>query len=381
MIAAPKAGLHGTGHGVRVTMRIHRYWLVLPFVLMAVAPQHADISDEMAAVAQETQKAIVPLIPDDGVLAVSELVMPRPTEETERVAYAVSEYLTDTLVQQQKFRVIEKKQISRILHALEFNQSGITDTESAEVIGKLVGAKQMLLGSISLTDAKYNISLRLVEIKSGQIRWARTFVVSAKSGAAATSVYHPPAFRLHISMALNYYGQSYESTALHTLGMGLGYRYNFAGRHWAGFQANPWFYHFYWSEARRDDGSGNSVNFYVSARNAIELMPGYVYRLPVTRFLAFNFGLYGGAMVYSLYESHQRTGVGGFSNVSRTQLAAAPILFPQFEVAIMDTQAFSFFLRLSYFVLFKKTEAEFSGIAYSQYPMGARLEGGVAFYY
>lgn len=377
-----KAGLHLTRHGVPAIMRSQKKILFLMALWLAsTSSQHAGISDEMEILAQETEKAVSPLIGSDGALAVSELVVPASTEETERVAYAVSEYLTETLAQQKKFRVIEKKQISRILHALEFSQSGVTDAESAEVIGKLVGAKQMLLGSLSLAEERYTIALRLVEIKTGQIRWARTFVVSAKSGAAATTLYHPPAFRLHVSMALNYYGQSYEATALHTLGMGFGYRYNVAGRHWAGFQANPWFYHFYWSEFRRDDGQGNSVNFYLSARNAIELMPGYVYRLPVTRFLALNFGIYGGAMVYSLYESHQRTGNGTSTNFSRTQLMAAPILFPQFEVAIMDTQAFSFFIRLSYFFLFKKMESDFAGIAYSQYPMGGRLDGGVAFYY
>lgn len=362
-------------------MRIARFavaWLGAGIFLL---PVHAGITDEMTALAEETGKAVIPLMPEDAALAVSELVVPAANEETERVAYAVSEYLTDTLAKQKKFRVIEKKQITRILRALEFNQSGVTDAESAEVIGKLVGAKQMLLGSLSLTDKNYAIALRLVEIKTGQIRWSRTFVISAKSAEETASLYHPPAFRLHVSMALNYYGQSHEATALHTLGMGFGYRYNVAGRHWAGFQANPWFYQFYWSEFRRDDGQGNSVNFYLSARNAIELMPGYVYRLPVTRFMAFNFGFYGGAMVYSLYESHQKTGNGTSENFSRTQLLASPILFPQFEVAIMDTQAFSFFIRLSYFVLLKKIEAEFSGIAYSQYPMGMRLDGGVAFYY
>lgn len=350
-------------------------------IIFLANPAYAIISPDMQTAVTGMADEISQFATENTALAVSELVVPAPDENHERVAYAISEYITETLVQKKKFRVIEKKQIGRIIKALELNQTGLTDASSAEIIGKLVGAKFMLLGSVTFTGESYQVSVRLVEIQTGQIKLSKSFILSADSAEVAASLYRPPSFRFHVSMALNYYGLSQQGTAMHNLGMGFGYKYNTSGRHWAGFQLNPWFYHFYSQKNIRNDGSGNNVNFYMSSRNAVEFLPGYVYRLPMSRFLSFNFGLYGGAIVYTLYESHEKIGIGSDERISRNIINWAPIIFPQFEIAIMDTQAFSFFIRLGYFALLTKTRAEFGGIIYDQYPMGGRLEGGVAFFY
>jgi penicillin-binding protein activator len=74
---------------------------------------------------------------------------------------------------------VDDQAISDILNQLKLQQSGLFDNNSAARVGKLVGAKIILRGSISSIRKRssrtdiiyYNITLQVVNIETGEILW------------------------------------------------------------------------------------------------------------------------------------------------------------------------------------------------------------------
>jgi len=74
---------------------------------------------------------------------------------------------------------VDDQAIEDILNQLQLQQSGLFDDKTVNKIGKLVGARLILRGTISSirkrTDRKdiiyYNITLQLVNIQTGEIVW------------------------------------------------------------------------------------------------------------------------------------------------------------------------------------------------------------------
>ena len=76
-------------------------------------------------------------------------------------------------------RFVDDQALNDILNQLKFQQSGLFDNSTVAQIGKLVGAKYILRGTISSirkrSDRKdviyYNITLQVVSIETGEIIW------------------------------------------------------------------------------------------------------------------------------------------------------------------------------------------------------------------
>ena len=74
---------------------------------------------------------------------------------------------------------IDDQAIEDILNQMKLQQSGLFDNKTVAQIGKLVGAKLILRGTISSIRKKsdrkdiiyYNITLQLVNIQTGEIVW------------------------------------------------------------------------------------------------------------------------------------------------------------------------------------------------------------------
>lgn len=76
-------------------------------------------------------------------------------------------------------RFVDDQALNDILNQLKLQQSGLYDTQTVAQVGKLVGAKKILRGTISSirkrTERKdiifYNITLQIVDIETGDILW------------------------------------------------------------------------------------------------------------------------------------------------------------------------------------------------------------------
>jgi len=68
----------------------------------------------------------------------------------------------------EQFQVVERSQLQQIFEEMKLGQSGMLDGGSAQQVGKLLGAQNLLLGSfMNMFDGKLRIDIRIVEVETG----------------------------------------------------------------------------------------------------------------------------------------------------------------------------------------------------------------------
>ena len=68
------------------------------------------------------------------------------------------------------FQVIERQQMETIMEELGFQLSGACDTDECVVqVGKILGARKMVAGSVSKVGNLYSLQVRIVDIESSRI--------------------------------------------------------------------------------------------------------------------------------------------------------------------------------------------------------------------
>lgn len=99
--------------------------------------------------------------------------------ELQALSVGLSQMLTTDL-QQADVLVVERQQLQAVLDELELGHDGIADPSTAARVGKLIGARYLVLGSyFSLMDT-LRVDVRLVETETGRIHTA-----TGASGAPA----------------------------------------------------------------------------------------------------------------------------------------------------------------------------------------------------
>jgi hypothetical protein len=103
---------------------------------------------------------------------------------------SITDAVADEVIKSRKVRVMERSQMEQILKEQGFQQTGACDgTDCAVAIGRLLSIDQMIVGSIGKIGESYTISLRLVNISTGElINGARTMQRGAIDEIVATSV-------------------------------------------------------------------------------------------------------------------------------------------------------------------------------------------------
>lgn len=64
---------------------------------------------------------------------------------------------------------VERQKLDKVMEELKLSMSGLTDDDYALQAGKLIGAKYILLGSMSKIGEQIKISCRLIETETSQI--------------------------------------------------------------------------------------------------------------------------------------------------------------------------------------------------------------------
>jgi TolB-like protein len=87
---------------------------------------------------------------------------------------AVAENLRNSLVQHKQFKVVERAQIDKALKEQSFGQSGLVDAKQAVTLGKLVGAKIIVVGSVTKIGTTYTVNARFIDVETGEATDARS---------------------------------------------------------------------------------------------------------------------------------------------------------------------------------------------------------------
>jgi len=102
-------------------------------------------------------------------------------------AVFMCDFLTQDLIKTNKFRVVERSNIDKILAEQGFQQSGCTESECAVKIGQILNLKYAVVGSIGWLADKYIVNANIVNIETGEIVFATDYGVPTKDKVRSIS--------------------------------------------------------------------------------------------------------------------------------------------------------------------------------------------------
>jgi TolB-like protein len=82
-------------------------------------------------------------------------------------ASAVTEFVQNAFSKQATYKVLERKQIQKVLKEQSFQSTGVTET--AVEAGKLLAVNKVVVGSINKLGEKYTLVMNLVDVKTGEV--------------------------------------------------------------------------------------------------------------------------------------------------------------------------------------------------------------------
>ncbi|MBN2356966.1 hypothetical protein JXO59_12695, partial [candidate division KSB1 bacterium] len=89
-------------------------------------------------------------------------------EEMEPLRKGLADMLITELSKVNQFQVVERAHLQQILEEMSLGQSGALDNNTAQQVGQMLGAKNLILGSyMMMFDGKLRIDVRLVETETG----------------------------------------------------------------------------------------------------------------------------------------------------------------------------------------------------------------------
>ncbi|MBN1897293.1 MAG: hypothetical protein JW827_00830 [Spirochaetes bacterium] len=87
---------------------------------------------------------------------------------TEDEAGAVTDFLRTDLVNTKEFTVIERARMKDVLKEQQMSLSGLTETEKAARVGKILNCRLIMVGSLSKLGEKYFLNVRVVDVETTQ---------------------------------------------------------------------------------------------------------------------------------------------------------------------------------------------------------------------
>jgi TolB-like protein len=96
----------------------------------------------------------------------------QPKGVSKVLAGAVTDIIRSEMVKTGLFTVLERGQMKEILKEQEFQMTGCTDSACAVQVGKILSAKQILLGEMNKVGTNYLITVRIVDVEKGASEFA-----------------------------------------------------------------------------------------------------------------------------------------------------------------------------------------------------------------
>lgn len=89
--------------------------------------------------------------------------------EMENLGIGIQAMLLNELTQNSSLRIVERRELNRVLQELELGDSGAVDPSTAAEAGKLVGARYMIFGSIADMFGEVVLTARVVDVETGEL--------------------------------------------------------------------------------------------------------------------------------------------------------------------------------------------------------------------
>jgi TolB-like protein len=127
-------------------------------------------ADSLARAAIERERSIdVASIPP-GTIAITPLLVQAADPTLAPLGYGLADLLTTDLARSRSLRVVERLQLDALMRELARAGTGRIDTSTAPRVGRLIGARQIVTGSvIQLPDSRVTINTRVADVSRGTI--------------------------------------------------------------------------------------------------------------------------------------------------------------------------------------------------------------------
>jgi len=89
-------------------------------------------------------------------------------------AVVMAGFVRTAVVKSGVFNVVERQKMQEVLSEQALQQTGCTDEACIVKLGKVLNAKKVLTGSLSLLGADRFLSVRMVDVETGRIEWEET---------------------------------------------------------------------------------------------------------------------------------------------------------------------------------------------------------------
>jgi len=84
-------------------------------------------------------------------------------------AAIISDFFRSELIKSNKFNVLDRNNVEKILKEYNLQSQGLTDTTNSVEIGKLLNVQYIFFGSYSRLDSSFMLTVNMVNIKTGKI--------------------------------------------------------------------------------------------------------------------------------------------------------------------------------------------------------------------
>ncbi|MBD3233766.1 MAG: DUF2380 domain-containing protein [candidate division Zixibacteria bacterium] len=123
------------------------------------------------------QLALILFIPLSSLTAATTIAVMDfiPKGVTDIEASALTDRLRTELVQIGKYKVVEKEMMNVILAEQGFQMTGCVSDKCIVAAGQILGAAQMVAGSVSKVSRVHSVSARIVDVESGEILKVATY--------------------------------------------------------------------------------------------------------------------------------------------------------------------------------------------------------------
>lgn len=138
--------------------------------LSARAAGASQLDAQLDKIARQFAQDAAAKLPD--LNPVTAAVFPFQAEDAlakRKVDVAVGELLTQKLIRESRFRLLERNQLDTVLREQKLGLSGAIESDTAARVGKLAGARLAALGSVTRMGKNYQISAKLVDTETGEV--------------------------------------------------------------------------------------------------------------------------------------------------------------------------------------------------------------------
>jgi TolB-like protein len=108
----------------------------------------------------------------------SKLVVLNINSDNERLANYIIEELTIQIVNDENFTVVDRRHLEELRQEMDFQLSGEVSDETAQSIGKKLGASGIISGAISKMGNMYRLRVQSIEVETARIQGLKNYILT-----------------------------------------------------------------------------------------------------------------------------------------------------------------------------------------------------------